>query len=81
MVSILVESDSRVRETACFMRLKRPDFGVSGGAESCVPRESVAGVAEGLFLPPKNCIMEGSRFEFRAFGRSHATRIGRLSRL
>ena len=58
MPSILVENDSRVRETACFMRLKKPDLGASSGADSGAGEGVSSGVS---FLPPKNLIMRESQ--------------------
>src|ERR1035441_7816801 len=66
-VSMRDESDSRVRETACFMRLKRPDLGVSAGAAS---GRGLSGVS---FLPPKSFIIEGPELSLEHRGR----RLGR----
>src|ERR1035437_6441866 len=63
-VSILLDSDSRVRDTACFIRLKRLDLELSAGVESGVA-EGIAGVS---FLPPKSFIMKGSKVKFSALG-------------
>ena len=49
MVSILVDSVSRVRETACFMRLKKPDLAVSGGADPASPGNRSLGLPKGYF--------------------------------
>jgi hypothetical protein len=56
MPSIFEENDSRVRVTACFMRLKKPDLGASGSS-----------VFSGSLLLPKRLIMIAwSRLEFKA---------------
>src|ERR1035441_420222 len=79
MPSILEESDSRVRETACFMRAKRPGLVPSVGSTDS------SGDTGGLFLAPKNFIIEcpalSLEHQIREPRRGWAAPLGRLWRL
>ena len=78
--SIFVERLSRVRETACFMRSKKPVLGASGASVWPASGCFAAGGGPVSLLPPKNFIAEGSRVEFRASGQRPAPPFPRGTR-